>query len=523
MPRLLALLTLIALLLGSSPAWAHAFLLSSSPGAESSLDRSPGSIELTFNEPIQLLALKLLGTYSEDLSPATVPTVTEGRVVWMLPQPLPTGRYLVSWRAGSLDGHVVAGSFSFAIGEAASPPPADSGLAIEIWRWPDFTAHVLARILVLLAAGGALFRLLLQPPEALIPALRGRERHLACLGFLVTGLLIGIDGAMRAGLPLSGLLERSAWKAAFAAPGMQLNEISLLALLTLAAVRDRPRPFLALQGLAALLALAGFGSSGHALAVLPPVQGQALMILHGLAAALWIGAFDPLRRAFARETGPVTAALFHRFQRLGLVAVGAVAASGATLAWLLLPRWSDLWESPYGWRLSAKLLAVLAMLVIAGLNRLWLTSAALKNPDRLKHRLLWVLRLDLLVALIAVLLAVGLSLGPPPARSLVLDLSDANYRITLTLTPGRAGDNDAEIRIADRDGKPVDPQQVELRVEAPAAGIEPSAHEARPLAPGLYRVERLPLWAATGWKLRLHLMIDDFTMVMRDSEVTLAR
>jgi copper transport protein len=253
------------------------------------------------------------------------------------------------------------------------------------------------------------------------------------------------------------------------------------------------------------------------------MQGQALMLLHGLAAALWIGAFDPLRRAFARDAGPPTVALFDRFQRLGFLAVAAVVASGATMAWLLLPRWADLWNSAYGLRLSAKLLAILTMLAIAGINRFWLTPRALAGAAGMKRRLLLVLRLDLAVALIAVLLAVGLSLGPPPAASRVIEFADAQYVITLTLSPGHAGDNAAEIRIAMPDGMTIDPKAVEIRVESPSAGVEPSTRQASQISAGLYRVTALPLWAAGNWKLRINLMIDDFTMVTRDTELTLPR
>jgi len=514
---------LVALLLASGAAWAHAVLLASSPAADSSLAQSPSSIDITFNEPIQLLALKLMDSAGRDLTPAAPPSVVEGQVTMNLPTALPQERYLVSWRVGSLDGHVVSGSFGFAIGEAALPSSSNDSPATDDWRWPDFVLHALARILVLLAAGGALFRLLLKPENALIPALQAQERRLA-LGALVAQLvLFGAHGAMRAGLPLTGLLAPGAWQAALAAPDAWLDGLTVLGLLTLAfGNRSGPGAFL-WQGLGALLALASFAGSGHALAVLPQLQGRALMVFHGLVAALWIGAFDPLRRAYARDAGSATAALFHRFQRLGFVAVVAVVASGAIMAWLLLPGWTDLWQSAYGLRLSGKLLAVLTMLAIAAVNRFWLTPRALAGTAGMRRQLLRVLRLDLAVALIAVLLAVSLSLGPPPTASRTVELSDAQYAITLILSPGHSGDNSAEIRIGMPDGMPIDPKAVEIRVESPGAGIESSTHEAERIAPGLYRVAALPLWAAGTWKLRISLMIDDFTMVDRDIELTLSR
>jgi copper transport protein len=523
MKHFLQVLLSMALLLASSPAWAHAVLLASSPAADSSLAQSPRSIDITFNEPVQLLAFKLLDATGRDATPAASPSTKEGQITWVLPTALPTGRYLASWRVGSLDGHVVAGSFAFAVGQAALPPSPVYSPAIDDWQWPGFALHALARILTLLAAGGVLFRLLLKPSRELVPVLQRQERRLAIAGFVAQLLLVGAHGAMRAGLPLNGLLTLEAWQAAWAAPAAWLDGLTLLGLGVLAfAYRGRPTASL-WQSLGALLALASFTGGGHVLAVLPQAQGQALMLLHGLAAALWIGAFDPLRRSLARGEGATAAALFHRFQTLGFAAVVAVVASGGAMAWLLIPRWVDLWESAYGLRLCAKLLAVLTMLAIAALNRFWLTPRAFAGSTVMKRRLLRVLWLDLGVGLMAVLLAAGLSLGPPPVASLAVDLSDAQYAITLTLTPGHSGDNEAEVRIAMPDGMPIDPKAVELRVEAPSAGIEPSTHEAKQVAPGFYRIAALPLWTAGTWKLRVNLMIDDFTMVSRDADVTLPR
>jgi len=523
MKRFLAALLFLSLLLANGPAWAHAVLLASSPAADSSQGRSPSAIALTFDEPVQLLALKLMDSAGRDLTPAAAPSVVEGQVTLDLPGELPKGRYLVSWRVGSLDGHIVSGSFGFAVGEAALPASSNGAPAANEWRWPEFVLHALARILALLAAGGALFRLLLRPADKLVASLQTQERRLAVGALIAQLVLLGAHGAMRAGLTLVGLLSPESWQAALAAPSAWLDGSTLLGLLILAFPFRSGLAARLSQGLGATLALASFASSGHALAVLPPPQGQALMLLHGLAAALWIGAFDPLRRAYTRDAGTATAALFHHFQRLGFIAVAAVVASGGAMTWLLLPRWADLWESAYGLKLSAKLLAVLTMLAIAALNRFWLTPRALAGATEMRRRLLQVLRLDLAVALLAVILAVGLSSGPPPAASLVLDLSNEQYAITLTLSPGRSGDNDAEVRIGMHDGMAIDPKKVEIRVESPDAGIEPSTQEAKPIAPGLYRVAALPLWAKGAWKLRLSLMIDDFTMVDRDVEVTMSR
>ena len=85
MRRLLPVLLLLALLLPNGAAWAHAVLLASSPAADSALPQSPAAIDITFNEPIQLLALRLMDSTGSDVTPATPPAVTEGQVSWALP------------------------------------------------------------------------------------------------------------------------------------------------------------------------------------------------------------------------------------------------------------------------------------------------------------------------------------------------------------------------------------------------------------------------------------------------------
>jgi copper transport protein len=272
----------------------------------------------------------------------------------------------------------------------------------------------------------------------------------------------------------------------------------------------------ALQHLGLLCAIVGMGDSGHVLAVLPAGVGQGLMILHGLAAALWIGAIAPLRAVLAREAGAEALTLFRRFQAYGAVAMAATLASGIVLACLLLPRLADLWQSGYGLRLCAKLAAVAAMLAIAGTNRLWLTRRALGERPRLRGVLRAVLGLDLIAAMLATVLAVGLSLGPPPAAALERTVSDGSYAATLSFAPGRIGDNRLVIAL----DPPADLKEVALRLSAP--GIEAIARKAARTAPGRYEVRDLPLWVAGPWQIEIGLLIDDFTRKQLRTELTLA-
>jgi copper transport protein len=511
--RFLALV-LVVLLASPAAALAHAALQSASPAAESVNATAPERIELLFNEPVQVLSLRLIDAGGHDLSPPSTPAVRDGQVLWPLPERLPDGRYLVSWRVASLDGHIIGGTFTFAIGAGS----AGDMPAIEVAdqsHWPVLALHALARLFLLFAIGTALFRQLLAAPDH-AASLRRAMRRLAFGGIATLILFIGAEGTLRAGLPVTALLSGDALQAALGASNTILRDVSAIGLVLLALGGGR-----AVQWVGIACALAGMADSGHVLAVLPAGVGHGLMILHGLAAALWIGAIAPLRAALARDAGDGTVAVFRRFQTYGALAMGLTLASGILLAWLLLPRLADLWQSGYGLRLCAKLAAVAVMLAIAGTNRLWLTRRALAGSPHLRGVLRTILGLDLVAAILATVLAVGLSIGPPPAPSVEHVVTDDAYTVTLSLQPGRIGDNHLAISLRANAGAPAEPKEVALRLSA--AGIETIARKAERVAGGRYQVRGLPLWVAGPWQVEIGLLIDDFTRKQLRTEITLAQ
>jgi copper transport protein len=498
-------LALLVLLGCPAAAMAHAVLLSASPAADAVLAEAPDHIELNFNEPVQVLGLSILDAAGQDRSPAAAPRVQDGRVQWDLRERLADGRYLVSWRVASLDGHLISGTFTFGVGAAAAPnapagAPAATGVANS--HWPLLVLHAGARLLLLLAIGTALFRALLPVPD-LASFLHGATRRLGIGAILLLVSFMAAEGAMRAGLPVTAAFSPDALHAAVAASNFGLRALAIAGLTLIAFGGGRVLQVLGIAGAAAAMA-----DSGHVLAVLPAGVGHGLMVLHGLAAAMWIGAIAPLRRALAGNAAG-TALLFRRFQGYGALAMGATLASGITLTCLLLPRVADLWQSDYGLRLCAKLAAVAAMLIIAATNRLWLTRTALAGSGRLRPVLRMVLGLDLLVAILATLLAVGLTLGPPPEAQLRVAIAGEAYGGSLTLSPGRIGDNDLVIALAAQAGSPAEPKEVEVRLTAPGLGA--IIRQAERIAPGTYRVRSLPLWLAGPWQIRVSVLIDDFT------------
>jgi copper transport protein len=461
-------------------AMAHAVLLETSPAAGSDVAVAPTEIVLLFNEPMRVIGVTVMAADGTDMTPSVSANAVDGRLVLPLPQLLPDGRYLVNWRIGSLDGHVLSGSFAFAVGEGMSADdlPASVSDGDEAQRWFMVAVRGLSRLALLFAAGIALFRVLLSPPAALDSILDGRIRRLAVGAFIALLLLIGTEGAQRTALGIAGFASPDAWRAAFAEPTIVLHLISLAGLAVLAL---RPRGIVALIG--ALASFATLATSGHVLTHLPMPVGQALMIGHGLVAAMWLGAISPLRSSLTTPDQEAVVALFRRFHVMAAIVVSVVLASGIVMAWLLLPRFADLWSSAYGLRLCAKLAAVATMLAIAAVNRFWLTERALAGVANAKVRLGQLFRLDIVAAALAVVLAAGLSFGPPPLASLGTLIAADHYEIALELSPGRAGDNDIEIVLIPLHGGPMEPLSVKLRAGSPASGdpglARPLSHQQR--------------------------------------------
>lgn len=508
---------LLAFFLSSAAAWAHATLIRATPSPDRVAEGSTDRIELEFNEPVELLGLRLLDAAGDDRSPQGTPESADGRIVWRLPAPLRNGRYLVSWRAESLDGHVIGGAFAFGVG--GSMPAGMGHESHEAHgtgmpdRWSYLGLHALSRLLALLAIGSALFHLILaqDDPDGWL----GRTtRRLAAGGMAALAFFIAAEGTMRAGLPMIGTLSHEALSAALDAPNLAWRGLGLLGLLLIAISEGRK-----LQGFGAALATLSMADSGHVLSMLPQGAGHALMLVHGLAAAAWMGAIAPLRHALQRDAGAATLALFRRFQTYGGLAMGVTMASALVLTWLLLPHISDLWQSDYGLRLSAKLAAVAVMVLIAAGNRIILTRRALAGHVRVRTLLCGILALDVVAAAMATVLAVGLSLGSPPARILEVAVADGSYDGTLSFEPGRAGDNDLGIVLAAKAGSPADPREVEVRVTAP--GLEPMVRKATRVGVGRYAVHQLPLWKPAQWNVELHVLVDDFTSLELSTPVTL--
>jgi putative copper export protein len=101
------------------------------------------------------------------------------------------------------------------------------------------------------------------------------------------------------------------------------------------------------------------GDGNHRLA-------QAVLVVHVLAAVLWVGGLAAL--ALTRRTGELQRAA-SRFSPLALVCASAVAVTGVVSATLRLAEVDQLWTSGYGALASAKAGALAVLVAAGGLHR----------------------------------------------------------------------------------------------------------------------------------------------------------
>ncbi|MFC4944865.1 copper resistance CopC family protein [Pseudonocardia sp. GCM10023141] len=121
----LGTLAVLALLLGSAPAWAHSQLERSDPAAGTSLASGPKQVSLTFNEAVQpgFTAITVVGPDKLDYHSGTISEVDDTIAVGV--QPLgPAGTYQIGYRIVSADGHPVSGSVAFTLTAAGPGSPA---------------------------------------------------------------------------------------------------------------------------------------------------------------------------------------------------------------------------------------------------------------------------------------------------------------------------------------------------------------------------------------------------------------
>ena len=114
-----SVLLLAAFVAAPLPAARHNRLVKAEPGVDSTVAKAPTQIRLWFMEAPELAvtSIKLADAAARPIATGEVKATDEKTSVAVaVTAPLQAGRYTVTWKTAGTDGHVIRGSFGFAVG-----------------------------------------------------------------------------------------------------------------------------------------------------------------------------------------------------------------------------------------------------------------------------------------------------------------------------------------------------------------------------------------------------------------------
>jgi copper transport protein len=517
-------LALALLAAGAGVARAHSGLAASAPAANAVLEAAPGELRLWFSEESEprFSVVRLLdssGRQVDAVGPLRRDPGDATQLVATL-QPLPDGIYTISWRTlSSIDGHVVMGSFAFAVGRDQVPAgglrpvlPAEGDGAGS--RPLDVAVRWLGYVGMGLLFGGLAFvPLILSPalaraertgkapgrggskrapvasqparaalPPALLPLLAAAWALSVLI--LVAGALLQAASSLdippldAAGAPLVALLTGTRYGTLFWVRWVELVALGgILMLLRGRGAEGRPAPmwvwWVGLE-LAALVLLP-VAASSHAAAGPTPIPATLVHWVHTLAASFWVGGLAallvtlPWLRSDASGLWWVASPLVARFSLVAIPAVAVLVLTGLFRSVSEVARPDNLLDTAYGMALLAKLALVPLLLALAGANflvirRRMAAAAAAADPGVALapwHRRLRRAVGGELLLISAVLLATGVLATLPPGRDAfgpgeVFRGQADDLRVVLAVNPGRAGFNVFDIHLRDGLGRAID-------------------------------------------------------------------
>lgn len=517
--RLIACLaTLLSVLCFATGASAHATLVSTDPGDGSILALAPKSVQLRFNEAVTPAIVRVIDAAGTTRDDVTV-RVAGDTIVVTLPDNLPRGTQVVSYRVTSEDGHPVAGSMVFSIGAA-------TGAAANETKAGSVNGLIwLARIGVYLGlfvgVGGAFFICwmgLIRAGSVLIAAA-------LVAGLVSAAAALGLQGLDLLDLSPGSLLTAAPWKAAAATSLFQSLLIAVAAMTAgMAALRSR-----AARAAATLsaFALAGVGlslaSSGHAATATPQWLTAPAVFLHGMGVAFWVGALAPLAAMAWRPAQPLLPVL-QRFSHAAIFVVALLVLSGLALAIVQLESFGALIDSQYGIILSIKLTLVAALLGLAALNRYRLTPALALDPHNTRPVARSVLA-EGVIALAILAVVAGWRFTPPPRvlaaaaiRPLAIHIHTEKAMFQVLVSPGKVGIDHFVLQLMTGEGSLLVAKEASLTLSLPERGIEPFERKAVLGADGYWSVRDVAIPFAGRWHLRIDALVTDFEKITLEDD-----
>jgi putative copper resistance protein D len=269
-------------------------------------------------------------------------------------------------------------------------------------------------------------------PEGRLPRHFGRVAAGCALALAASAIAwLALEASNMSGQPLGAAVEEGTWRIVLARTFFGHAWIAravffaLLCGALLALRRGETPARRAAAAFAALLLLATISCAGHAAGGIGTDRDAHLVVdgVHLVAAGAWVGTLLPfvalLREAALAPAGDGTARAWRaarRFSTLGIACVGALVLTGVVNACYMVHGWDALVDSRYGAELLAKLSLAAVMVVLAVVNRHWLTPRLARGPDpeAALHAIVRNAALEIALGFAIVLIVANLGITEPP-------------------------------------------------------------------------------------------------------------
>ncbi|WP_274364377.1 copper resistance CopC/CopD family protein [Paenibacillus thermotolerans] len=444
MLKYLSVLLVVASLLIPQTAFAHASLVSATPEPDSQLDQSPGRIVLAFNERLEnkLFYLKVLNQNGESVT-ANKAAMSERQTEIELSLPaLKDGLYTVSYQVISADGHPVAESYVFTVGERiGAPQPSDHlnqqheiSSDIDLKQLITFVSRILYFLALLLLAGWTLRNILIP-----VGTQQLEQSYLNWSLNLQRLFLFSVILMIAAHLPeyLSNFVYKDI-KSLFIGTFVGISWMSSLFLALFGFVVLNRSKWL--DTIYVLLLLIAKSISGHAMAFQPVIRTAALDVVHLFAASIWAGGLLYIVVHWRKHKESMADFLL-RFSNLALISLIVLAASGTISTMIFLPRLKYVLYTQWGLLWIAKVSLVGLVIAVGAVLRVWMR--------RNRRPLGMMLKADFgLMLLIVGIASIFTYLNPLPVNQpLYWHEMGETIHMTSKITPNAPGENTFSVSV----------------------------------------------------------------------------
>lgn len=520
----LSRLTLVMMMLiaGVAAALAHASLKATVPEDGAIVATAPASFSLTFSEPVSPLALSLVKPDGSSISLDRF-ALKDRTLEIDVPPGLGRGTHVLSWRIVSEDGHPVGGSVIFSIGE----PSAEAPLVEEESDWTVRGGLWLAKaalyVGLFIGVGGVFARRILLCG---VQAGNGVIAVSLLLGATGAILSIGFQGLDALGAQADRIVEPIVWSTGFGTSYGRTVAAAVAAFaVAVIGLGARGLPGMTLAFLALLSAGLALALSGHASAAAPQWLMRPTVFLHAVGILVWIGALAPLALALRRGEALAVPAL-RRFSRIIPAVVAVLIVAGVVLAIVQVERPAALIDTAYGQVFLVKLALLVALFVLAAVNR-WSRTAPVEAGDAgAQRRLVRSVLAETLIVLFIFGAAATWRFTPPP-RVLIAQatlpvtthIHGEKAMVDLWIGPGRTGPVAIVANLLNGEFGPIEPKEVSITFSNPSAGVEPFKRPLQRGNAGEWRADGVTIPLPGLWRVRIDVLISDFDITRLEGEV----